>query len=276
MPQIALTAGGCDGLGCMLKKIGIDDSEFGTTNDPNRAVHIFKGSGVSVPAWPDAQVLWKDANLMKKYDQLILSCECSEVLNNKGTAGTQAFQAVTDYMAAGGRIFTTDFMYTWYKFSSDPAMTSIGMITGGAPAQTGGFAVRLDTSFPKGKALADWLSVAFPTSQKELPKFDVVFANLQSIDASKGQVWGNDPAAPPKPRIFTVNTPAGKPVAQQCGKGVHIDVHVNNSDQVNAGFPASGCGTAMKEGEGLLAFFMFDLASCIQKDNEPPPKPPVK
>ncbi len=275
MPQIALTTGGCDGLGCMLKKVGIDNSEFGTMADANRAVHIFTGGNSSGAGWPAADILWKDANTMKKYDQLILSCECTENLQNKGSSGTQAFQAMSDYMAAGGRIFTTDFMYTWYKLSSDPQMRSVGAIPGGAPVQSGGYSVALDQSFPKGQALVEWLKAAGSSSPAQ-PSFDVVFANLSSIDKTKAQVWGNDPSKPTTPRIFTVNTPVGLPVDKQCGKGVHIDVHVNNSDQVGAGFPATGCASAMKDGEKMLAFFMFDLASCIQKDSDPPPLPPVK
>ena len=74
-----------------------------------------------------------------------------------------------------------------------------------------------------------------------------------------------------------MNLPVGVPADKQCGKGVHIDAHVNQSgsaDQVNASYPTS-CTAPLKEGESALAFFFFDLASCIQNEKEPPPVPPV-
>ncbi|HEY8080388.1 MAG TPA: hypothetical protein VIF62_39935, partial [Labilithrix sp.] len=60
------------------------------------------------------------------------------------------------------------------------------------------------------------------------------------------------------------------------GKGVHLDVHVNsgsNGDKVDTTYPMS-CGHPMLASEHLLAFFFFDLASCIQNDSQPPMPPP--
>ena len=58
-----------------------------------------------------------DRRQRAKYDMLILSCECSEWVDNKGP---QAYLAMTDYLAKGGRIFGTDYSYAWYRHMTDP------------------------------------------------------------------------------------------------------------------------------------------------------------
>lgn len=280
LPRIALTSGGCDKLGCMLPKVGIDPSEFGVEADGDRkSIHTFLGSGGMGPAGAgQAQSFWSDPNKLKNYDMVIMSCECNEALANK----TAAMPAMTEYLKAGGRIFTTDYMYTWYRDTPDAQFKSATSISGGAPI--GGNPMALDVGFPKGKALSEWLRTVYPASAPvaagNVP-FDVVFDNLRSVDGTKGQVWASSgkssTTAPPiAPRIFTVNLPVGVPVDKQCGKGVHIDAHINQAggDAVNASYPAS-CTTPLKEGEAALAFFFFDLASCIQNEKEPPPVPPV-
>ncbi|MBL8719342.1 MAG: hypothetical protein JNL79_25370, partial [Myxococcales bacterium] len=178
-----------------------------------------------------------------------------------------------------GRIFTTDFQYLWYKSSPDPAMKAVMPIPGGAP--TGTNPVTLDTSFTKGKALADWLAYVDKTTTYGKVSCDYVFNNFSPADKTKSQVWasslGVDGGAGTgnNPRFVTINTPVGKPVEEQCGKAVHLDAHINSSDTIDASFPA-GCKSAIKQGEEAFAFFFFDLASCIQKDGEPPKPPPVK
>jgi hypothetical protein len=275
MPHIALTTGGCDNLGCMLPKVGIDASEFGNINDgPSKAVHVFNGSGGQGPSGSQtAETLWSDKDKMMNYDMLILSCECSEALNSKG-GGTSSpdFGAMTEYLNAGGRIFTTDFMYTWYRYSPDANLKNATNMRGGAPI--GGSPIKIDTSFPKGQALADWLEFNGVPGGTVDP--DVVFSNIISVDPAAAQEWGNSTAPNPGPRIFTVNMPAGVPVEEQCGKGVHIDAHINQTDSVDSSYPAGGCNTPLKPGENLLAFFFFDLASCIQDDTQPPAPPQVK
>jgi hypothetical protein len=275
MPQIALTTGGCDKLGCMLPKIGIDTSEFGTAADgPSKAVHVYLGSGGGGPSGsPSAKTLWSDVNKMKAYDMLILSCECSEQFGSgAGASKNQSdVDAMTDYLHAGGRIFTTDFMYTWYRYTPDADLKSATTIKGGAPPV--GNPMNLITSFPKGKALADWMKVVAGSNGSVTA--DTVFGNLTALDSSKAQDWAD--SSSPGPRVFTVNVPVGVPAEQQCGRGVHIDAHVNQSgpDTVGTSYPA-GCGTPLKPAEHLLAFFFFDLASCIQDDTTAPQPPQVK
>ncbi len=276
MPHIALTSGGCDKLGCMLPKVGIDPSEFGTAADGDaKAVHTYLGGGGGGPSGAQpSRPFWSNFNAMKAYDLMVLSCECSE---SPATKDAASYQAMTQYLGAGGRIFTTDFMYTWYKFSPDAVAKTIGTIPGGAP--TGGNPFTLDTSFPKGQALSDWMNVSFPGTNGKV-QCDVVFNNVSSIDPAKGQTWsrsgpaGNPAGTPNNPRVFTANFPAGQPPEKQCGKGVHIDAHVNQqgTDAVNASYPSS-CGSPLKPAEGLFAFFFFDLASCIQKEDAPPVPP---
>lgn len=276
IPTIALTTGGCDNLGCMLPKVGIDPSEIGVPSDgDSKAVHVYLGSRGEGPSGSgSAASLWTNVTTMKKYDMLILSCECNEAPTNKGKS---ANTAMTEYLNAGGRIFTTDYMYTWYRDTTDPALKSATSITGGAPGRPSPIA--LNTSFPKGQALADYLKSAFPASvpvkSAQVP-FDAVFGNIASLDPAKAQSWSaeNVAMATKFPRIFTVNAPAGVPVDKQCGKGVHIDAHVNSTDKVNSSYPLS-CSSQLKEGEATLAFFFFDLASCIQDDSKPPITPPT-
>ncbi len=277
MPKIAVTVGGCDKLSCMLPKVGIDPSEFGVDGSA-AAVHFYKPTDtLTGPAgMKNARVLWDDASKLKQYDIAIFSCECSEMPTTKGTG---SFAAVNEYLNAGGRIFTTDYQYLWYKQSPDAAMRSVMPIPGGAP--TGGNPVNLDTSFAKGKALADWLKFVDPATTYGQVKCDYVFNNFSPADKTKSQTWGSSSGgsggagAGNNPRFITINTPVGKPVESQCGKAVHLDAHINQSDTINASFP-SGCTSAIKQGEEAFAFFFFDLASCIQKEGDPPKPPPIK
>lgn len=272
MPHIALTTGGCDSLGCMLPKIGIDQSEFGTETDgPAKAIHVYKGSGGGgATSAPQAgQQLWNDHNKMLQYDMLILSCECEEALQSKGNSNKSPdFGEMDQYLTAGGRIFTTDFMYTWYKYSPDGDVSTIGSIPGGAPPVSG--PLTIDTTFAKGKALGDWLQNNGVSPSNVTA--DAIYGNVTNLDPMRTQTWATSPS--PGPRVFTINLPVGVPVDQQCGRGVHMDAHINNTDQVDGTYPNS-CNTPLKPSENMLAFFFFDLASCLSDDKQPPQPPKV-
>jgi hypothetical protein len=273
MPRIALTTGGCDNIGCLLPKLGIDASELGTAADgASKSVHVYVGSGGQGPTGAtSAQSLWTDVTKLKAYDMAILSCECQEALANKGDA---AFQAMTDYLKAGGRVFTNDFQYVWLKSSPDVDLHSVATIKGGAPMGTN--PIDVDTTFPKGKALNDWLLASFPTAPAGKVACDAVFDNFDGVDATKARLWSTS-GTPAHPRVVSVNVPAGLPADQQCGRLTHVDAHLdqNGGDAVGASYPSS-CVTPLRAGEGLSAFLFFDLAACIQKDSDAPKAPETK
>lgn len=292
MPHIALTTGGCETFGCMLPKLGIDPAEFApgptsSSTQPKTAVSFYSGSGAPAPTGsPAAATLWNDVKMLKMFDLAMFSCECSE----PSDANTTSYGAVRQYMEAGGRIFTTDFMYVWYKDSSDTNLNaSPWSWPGGAPG--GGNPVNVDTTFEKGKELSAWmyylssLPAYKPNFHTPVNKdvFDVtnsggyVFDNVAAINPKFGLEWSHSGktdqnGTPQHPRIITMNMPSAKPVAQQCGKGVHLDFHIsqpNNPDIVDSTFP-NGCQSPLREPELVTAFFFFDIASCIQDDTKPP------
>lgn len=278
MPRIAVTVGACDTMACLLPKIGIDASEFGVEGD-SKAVHFYTPKSMGITAagpagMTDANDLWGDETMLAKYDIALFSCECYEAPGSKMTG---SYAAVTHYLAAGGRILTNDFQYTWYKNSTDPALVSAATIPGGG--SDGGNPVDVVTTFPKAKAFSDWMGAVAGASSKI--RFDFVFNNISAVDAAKGQTWatsggGSGIGGPgTHPRIFSVNTPAGRPPSEQCGRAIHVDAHMGSHDSVDSTFPAN-CSSALDAAQYAEAFLFFEAQTCIQDESLEPTAPPAK
>ena len=148
MPHIALTTGNCDSMGCMLPKIGVAASEIGVeSSGTSKAINVYSDGTETLPGATTNDTLYKSLSLLSTYDIGIFSCNCQESYGGSTTPkyGDPEFTAVTDYLDNGGRIFTTDFQYIWYRYSPDPALwvsgqpasnanaTGIGTVVGGAP-----------------------------------------------------------------------------------------------------------------------------------------------
>jgi hypothetical protein len=280
LPRMAVTTGICDNLVCLLPKLGIDPVEYGISGE-GKAVTFFAGGqpdpgsvaltrfGPRLAQMRDASVLWGNLSELQKYDLAILSCECAEQLDNKGAA---AWDAMTKYLAMGGRVFGTDFQYVWYKNSTDAALRGLASIPGGG-IMPGDNPVLLDTSFPKGKALADWFAFVRPGFPYGEITCERVFDNFTSVATSPAsRVWGSSAAVERMgtyPRFVTVNTPAGAPPGEQCGRAVHLDAHISPLEAFDVGTYPRDCGTDLVDGEQLLAFFLFDVAACVQEDSKP-------
>ena len=112
IPRMALTTGGADPLQCLLRKIGLDDSEFGVTGSDAR-IHLYKGGGFTQgalkdasgqfsasvsggAAFPAAEPLWSDTANLNKYDVVLLSCEGDENLGTKPRPPRRALQLLED------------------------------------------------------------------------------------------------------------------------------------------------------------------------------------
>ena len=274
IPRIALTTGGADPLECWLRKIGLDDAEF-TPEAGDGRVNLYAGTDGSNryatlnggAAFSDAQTLWSDVGSLAKYDLVLLACEAGQ---NPDTKPQQALQAMYDYTSTGGRVFASHWHNYWLEDGPDPFPQTA--VFNHQPDLDNPFTAKIDTSFPKGQAMSDWLvNVGASTVPGEL----VIKEAQHTVDAvnapTQRWIYGESPTSV---QYFTFNTPILVPEDQQCGRVVFSDIHVSSGDQVGADFP-DGCQTQdLSPQEKALLFMLFDLSSCLIPDDQPPVPPP--
>lgn len=312
IPRMALTTGAADPLQCLLRKIGLEDSEFGAPGSDAR-IHLYAGGGYTsgatvVPAsskfnaaqggggFGQATALWGDVANLKKYDVVLLSCEGGENENSKPEA---AKKAIYDYAAGGGRIFASHYHYSWFSKSTDAVVKGVatwspidpgtGFNERKPPAlcescvppvfDTAKTAVNatISTAFPKAVAMNEWLTKQSALASGKLPIYDARH-NIDAVTANSLN-WMTVPnpnvAAPNDnpPQYMTFNTPIGAADDKVCGRVVVSDIHVAAGpqgglvDEAQSDFP-DGCKTAdLSAQQKALEFMLFDLSSCVQKDD---------
>ena len=286
IPLIALTTGGADPLECLLRKAGIDDAEFTPEGGTGR-VHLFAGNGGAnrfadnLNAGADftsATALWSTQDALMRYDVVLLACEGSQ---NPNTKPADARQAMSDYASAGGRIFASHWHNYWLQEGPAPWPSTASWDFQNDPPQP--FTGLIDTSFPKGQALSDWLVNVQASQNAGEIDIQAPQHTISTIDPELTTRWIYSEAPEvPGVQYFTFNTPiadaAGAPVdpADQCGRVVYTDIHVSSGDNVGSPFP-QGCTTQdLSPQEKALLFMLFDLTSCVTPDDEPPPAPEIQ
>jgi len=276
IPRIAVTTGNADSLECFLRKLGVEGAEISNPAGAGR-IHVFQGNGTRIDgSTPAATTLWNDPAALARYDMVILSCEGDEHNETKTAA---AKENLAKYLDVGGRVFASHFHYTWFKNGpAAVASTATWVPNGNVGDQT----ADIDTSFAKGKAFADWLENvgASPTHGKvpmtELRR-NVTTVPGPGAPADTSRRWiSTKNGAADETKFYSFNTPVGRPADEQCGRGVYTDIHVSSGDGSTGTFPANCTTSGFTEQEKALLFLLFDLASCVQDEKNPPvPPPPV-
>jgi hypothetical protein len=219
---------------------------------------------------------WSAAsNRLKEYDMVVLSCEGDE---NNITKDDDARKALRDYMDAGGRVFNSHFHYTWLK--NPPATNPLNATaTWVDNSDVGDKSTRIDVSFAKGQAFAEWMVAAggatvdanknTNSDMKELRK------NVTAVPATSLR-WIYEPDDSDAVKFYSFNVPLGAAPDAQCGRAVYTDIHVSSGDNSGGTFP-NNCTTlanGLSNQEKALLFLMMDLSSCIQDESKPPVVPP--
>ena len=270
IPKIAIATGGSDALECLLRKIGVEDSEFTTETGTGR-VNLFAGdvptearTMANGTALTSADVLWDSRDLLFGYDMMLMSCEGTD---NNSRSATQ-YANVHAYADAGGRIFGSHWHNGWIN-PENTTFPNVVTFSSGAHGFDAPITASIDMTFPKGQAFGAWLlNVGGSTT---LGSITITGAehSVDSAVANVSQQWiyGTDPdRGTPMLQYFSFNTPVG---GAQCGRMVFSDVHVSagaGSDSGKLPFPSGCTSTTLSPQEKALEFMIFDLSSCVQPD----------
>jgi hypothetical protein len=291
IPRIAITTGGADSMECLPRRMGIDDAEF-TTNAGDGRIHLYSGvdtnadnvatktltSGETLAA---ADTLWSSVDTLRAYDIVILSCEGDQMENMRPAT---ARQAVFDYASLGGRLFASHWHHRWISRGPDP-FPAVGTWSDQENPDSPSTAT-VNQSFPKGMALAEWLvNVGASTMLGQMQVLEPR-DNIQAVSTTATE-WmrttntnarGGDGVAI---QYLSFNTPLTVADDQKCGRVVYTDLHVSNTtdgttpaDDPGTAFPTPSCQVRdLTAQEKAVEFMLFDLSSCIQREDVPPMPP---
>ena len=251
IPSIAISTGGADTLECLLRRIGIDATEYGPGASGTGRIHIFQGSADSATpaattsptaAPSSSQNLWSSVANLMPYDITILSCEGQETQDQPGGTPLSASdqQNLLQYTSAGGRVFASHFHYAWFNTGPFAAENIASWTTGANPLNdssnnpitdpfTQGDFINANIvttfadggTFAKGATLQTWLSNvdALNASGSEAPGELVITqakhnADLGASLATPSQAWiSADSRAQTEIEDFPAGTDGGTPVS---------------------------------------------------------------
>ncbi len=291
IPLLAFSTGAVDPLHCVLRKIGIADSEFTNPGGTGR-VHLYQDNGAQLDATtPAASTLYGSSTELAKYDMALFECVGAQ---EPKVAADQ--QRVIAYANAGGRVFATHFSYVWLTNSNGSAGTN----TGPTPfSQTASWLVNqsqvdsltglVDQTLQgdpatqaRRIAFASWLQITGASSTAgqitiaaARNDFNSVTAAAATEAATPAQRWLYATTPFSAPLHYTFDTPVAyapspRPT-KQCGRVLYSDFHVADALASGATFPAECLAEPLTPQEKTLEFMLFDLSSCIG-----PPVSPCK
>ena len=288
IPRTAITTGDADTLECLIRKLGIADSEIGVENTDSR-IHLYRGDGVaSFQAGgniPPAGPFWSSVDSLKRYDIVFLSCEGSQMAdgNGGGTNKTQAqLNAMKEYADLGGRVFASHWHNIWVGGNfqgngnpSPPVWAGIAQWQRNDDNNPGNPILIDEGGNPKGTAFANWMvNVGGSSTRLQIPLGNEAGGGTTarrtalSLDTTKAERWvktsrgGTD-----GPQMFQFTVPNEVQPDQRCGKVVFTDMHVTGQPEDLEPYPrncnANGADLTMTPQEKALAFMFFDIAGCV-------------
>jgi hypothetical protein len=288
LPKVAVMRGGSDALECIFTKIGVDLSEFGTDAGAG-SIHLYfsnlanaqPGTGhmngsSGVVALPSVDTLFGDLAKLKTYDMALLSCEGADDRYNPPNLTHR--ENIHRYFNEGGRLFgghyhngLIDNRELPDNYPKYPAVVQFA--PGRSDITPKLFTATVNTSFAKGKALADWLfNVAASPTAGSIEIYDSERTVINTLDPTAVS-WINATFSGQNAALYYgFPTPVG---ASACGRAVFTDVHLasGSGDSGKNVFPS--CATELSPQQKALAFLIFDLANCVTTTETEPPPPPV-
>ena len=277
IPLTAIATGNVDRMQCLMRKIGIEDSEFTVPSGTGRIhMYVSNGSTLGDTTPPITELTGLDMGQpgsLSRYTQVLFPCEGAPL--EKPPVSQQNF---LDYVNSGGRAFATHYSYTWMYMNGPLAATAQWQPTfpAGGGMEATSLVATIDTSFQKGADFQQWLAITGaltsdmpPQITIQEPRMDVAAVN--PMGGAQRWIYAEDPVTV---QHFTLDTPVLAPPEEICGRVVFSDFHVLNARTAGSVFPTECDDMPLSAQEKVLEFMLFDLAACIGPNTPPAPPPP--
>jgi hypothetical protein len=306
IPHFAVVSGLVDAMECVLRKIGVSDSEFTRPSGSGR-IHMYRapvlfnhngavtsgGGGVmgcvnyrtgsttqckssqSVDVVQDPLANLFANNKLGEYDIAVFDCEGAANDHDTYDATLRA------WADAGGRVFASHYSY---KYLDDNG-TFIDSATWGGTADGQDHDVGvIDKSDavnnPKGVALNTWLGNVGAWSTTYGDGFiDITDPRyyVESLNSGSERFIYTDTShhgISDAVQQFAFNTPFGSSADDVCGRVLYSAFHVAGASGISDKVFPSYCSTgALTAQEKVLLFMLFDLSACVSVGE--PPQPPT-
>lgn len=295
IPKMAMATGRVDAIECVLRKIGLDDSEFSDPSGDGR-VHLYRGyrgvgTGCSEPVRADGRcrssngvertLIYTDVDQLfendrlNDYDVALFDCEGDSVNHSDHE------ENLHDWADAGGRVFASHYSYRYLDSNGDFESTatwdgSNEFTEARVNNPTTGI---LDVSHEKGTAFNQWLGLVdahHPTRGSGFIEITDPRGYVRTVDPAltthfvstdENQTFNEDTAV----QQFSFNTPVGTPAATACGRVLYSAFHVANTpnNQDERVFPDHCNDDPLTAQEKVLEFMIFDLSACVSTTAPP-------
>jgi hypothetical protein len=302
IPLVAISTGSVDAMECVYKKLGVDTTQF-TIASGNGRIRLYTnasggGSGETLTGITSATNLYGSQTALDAYDAVIMSCG-GPPGSWADSHATERGRMLT-YADNGGRLFATHYQYEWLYETSPWGAGNNVTPTGNPPNSTVKWTLGAATCGGPGTGCT-WIGEVLPgaTGSRQHQFYDwlavpgVGIASLVAGPprkitlveprrdatepvASNAEEWikfsangtlgtGSNGSGAGGVLHYTFNTPVNPAVGQsQCGRVLYSDFHVTPPSGGSKTFPGwCGASNALSDQEKILAFFLFDLTSCI-------------
>ena len=282
LPQMAVAAGDHDAIECVLRDLGLDPSEFSGA-DGAAAVHLYDNQTPGMPTLPGQLALpslLTDRERLLRYHLVFLNCS-GTAYSQLLLADPQVRRNLRDYVAAGGRLYATDWSYDFiqqvpelapfvcFEDGQDCALTTprafhaaVAHGGDGDPLQAS-----VDLSTPGGRALAAWLArLPSPVAADNVPITDLLpgWVLLQQTAADQSRfpatIWLQSVVRGLR-RPLTVTF--DYPPEAVCGRVLFSSAHTRDRlpQRTFPGYCPLGGGALVQE--QILEFLLFSLSDCV-------------
>ena len=198
IPFFAIATGSVDQVECVLRKAGIQDSEFTNPGGGGR-INLYRGSNspgaVIDSTTPSQTALITNAATLNSYDVLMLPCQGNQYIQPAAELAN-----FIGFANAGGRVYSSHFSYVWMY--NNPPFNGVAnwSVNQTVPSNLGSGEIpaTVDQSFTEGQELAQWMQLPAIGASTTLGQI-----NVSTVKHDMNGV------IPPTQSWLTLNSPMG-------------------------------------------------------------------